>query len=227
MYNKSIKIKNMKNWRTTLSGIVIGAYPVYDALYSAFVSGQFKGKHGLELALGIGVIALGVLAKDRPTPPPTKMLIVLALSSAFSSSKAQSIWKPIPRPDAHSLPVAIKRFRATSLSIELDSVFQGLRIGGPTVLVALPDFTVFTGVGIEYQHSTFSVTSGRWVKQWGIGASLFAGGQFAPANIRSATAAGVHLSFLDGFLTVGLLYNITTRKIQEATGPMTQLFPSN
>ena len=55
----------MKNWRTTVAGIVLSAYPIADAIMQAYTAGYFTDKTGGQLWLGIGFIVLGVLAKDH------------------------------------------------------------------------------------------------------------------------------------------------------------------
>lgn len=75
----------MKNWRTTLAGIALAAYPIIDAIIQAYTAGYFTDKTGSQLWLGIGFIVLGVLSKDHnvsgtksqsiiggSTPPPDK-----------------------------------------------------------------------------------------------------------------------------------------------------------
>lgn len=53
------------SWKTTLIGLFTGAIPIIDALVDAYNSGTFAGKNGKELAIGLGVIIFGVLAKDK------------------------------------------------------------------------------------------------------------------------------------------------------------------
>jgi len=55
----------MKNWRTTLAGIVLSAYPIIDAIMQAYQSGYFTDKTGSQLWMGIGIIVFGVLVKDH------------------------------------------------------------------------------------------------------------------------------------------------------------------
>lgn len=55
----------MKNWRTTLAGLVLSAYPIIDAVMQAYTAGYFTDKTGGQLWMGIGFIILGVLAKDH------------------------------------------------------------------------------------------------------------------------------------------------------------------
>lgn len=55
----------MKSWKTTLAGLVAGLPAAIDALIQAYNSGAFTGKTGTELAFGIGVVLMGLYAKDH------------------------------------------------------------------------------------------------------------------------------------------------------------------
>jgi len=55
----------MRNWRTTIAGFVLSAYPIIDAIMQAYTAGYFTDKTGSQLWMGIGFIVLGVLAKDH------------------------------------------------------------------------------------------------------------------------------------------------------------------
>lgn len=55
----------MKSWKTTLAGILAGAPVAIQSLLDAYNSGQFTGKSFAQLAIGIGVILIGVYAKDK------------------------------------------------------------------------------------------------------------------------------------------------------------------
>jgi hypothetical protein len=55
----------MKNWKTTLAGLVAGLPVMIDALITAYNSGAFTEKSGLQLALSIGIVLLGVLSADK------------------------------------------------------------------------------------------------------------------------------------------------------------------
>ena len=54
----------MKNWKTTLAGLLTGFPVAIDALLTAYNSGTFTGKSGLQLMAGVGLVLLGVYAKD-------------------------------------------------------------------------------------------------------------------------------------------------------------------
>jgi len=55
----------MKNWKTTIAGVAMSAYPIIDAVVQAYNAGYFTEKTGGQLWLGIGFIVFGVLAKDH------------------------------------------------------------------------------------------------------------------------------------------------------------------
>lgn len=55
----------MKNWKTTLAGLLAGLPVLGDALYTAYQAGAFTGKTGIQLVTGIGMVLFGVWAKDH------------------------------------------------------------------------------------------------------------------------------------------------------------------
>ena len=55
----------MKSWKTTLAGLLAGAYPLFQAVSTAYQAGQFTDKTGGELAIAVGIILMGAFAKDR------------------------------------------------------------------------------------------------------------------------------------------------------------------
>jgi hypothetical protein len=54
----------MKNFKTTLAGIVAGLPLLIDALIQAYNAGAFTGKSGSQLALSIALIIIGYILKD-------------------------------------------------------------------------------------------------------------------------------------------------------------------
>jgi hypothetical protein len=54
----------MKNFKTTLAGIVAGLPLLIDALVQAYNAGAFTGKSGSQLALSIALIIIGYILKD-------------------------------------------------------------------------------------------------------------------------------------------------------------------
>ena len=55
----------MLNWKTTLSGFLTGMPIAIDALITAYQSGMFDEKSGMQLMLGIGLVLIGSLSKDH------------------------------------------------------------------------------------------------------------------------------------------------------------------
>ena len=64
----------MKNWKTTVTGVLAGLPLLIDALIQAYNSGAFTGKSGSQLALSIALIVIGYILKD-PKKPNTEKLV--------------------------------------------------------------------------------------------------------------------------------------------------------
>lgn len=56
----------MKNWKTTLAGILAGLPIAIDAIMQAYTAGYFTDKSGWQLAFSISFIILGAVLKDKP-----------------------------------------------------------------------------------------------------------------------------------------------------------------
>jgi len=54
----------MKNFKTTVAGIVAGLPLLIDALIQAYNAGAFTGKSGSQLVLSIALIIIGYILKD-------------------------------------------------------------------------------------------------------------------------------------------------------------------
>lgn len=55
----------MKNWKTTLAGLLAGVPIAAQAVLEAYNAGALTGKTGLQLILSIGLILLGAYSKDK------------------------------------------------------------------------------------------------------------------------------------------------------------------
>lgn len=55
----------MKNFKTSLAGLIAGVPFIIDALSQAYSAGAFTGKTGLQLVAAIGVVLLGLYSKDH------------------------------------------------------------------------------------------------------------------------------------------------------------------
>jgi len=58
----------MKNYKTTLAGLIAGLPLLIDALIQAYNAGAFTDKSGNQLLLAIGVVLIGYLASDKNKP---------------------------------------------------------------------------------------------------------------------------------------------------------------
>ena len=56
----------MKNWKTTLAGLIAGLPIAIDAVMQAYTSGYFTDKTGWQLVASIAFILLGAILKDKP-----------------------------------------------------------------------------------------------------------------------------------------------------------------
>lgn len=54
----------MRNWKTTLAGLLAGLPFLIDALLTAYSSGSFEGKNTLQLAGSIAIVLIGWIVKD-------------------------------------------------------------------------------------------------------------------------------------------------------------------
>lgn len=55
----------MKDYKTTLAGLVAGLPILIDSLLTAYNAGTFEGKNSIQLALSIGLILFAWLAADK------------------------------------------------------------------------------------------------------------------------------------------------------------------
>lgn len=53
------------SWKTTLGGLVTGLGVAGDAILQAYAAGSFTGKTGLQLLAAVGIVILGLYAKDN------------------------------------------------------------------------------------------------------------------------------------------------------------------
>jgi hypothetical protein len=148
-----------------------------------------------------------------------RYLLVFALATIINfSANAQSMFKPLPK----ITYTAANPFARATTPLP-DSTFTGFRFTGPMVLYALPNSTVFTGIGADYEHDVFNSTTGKWSTIWAIAIGGYEGGQIAPSSVSAVTAVGVSVAFFNKLLTIGVLYNISNKNFQGAVGPSVSL----
>lgn len=141
-------------------------------------------------------------------------LLIAALVLIAGYAKAQSPFRPLPK---ISHPAANPFAHATTRLP--DSTFTGFRFTGPMVLYALPNSTIFTGIGGSYEHDTYNSTTQKWYTNWSVAIGGYEGGQIAPSSLSAVTAVGLSVAFFNKLLTIGVLYNITNKNVQGAIGP--------
>jgi len=64
----------MKNWRTTLAGLITGLPFAIDAIMQAYAAGYFTDKTGWQLFGSIAVIVITALVKDHNVSESTKLV---------------------------------------------------------------------------------------------------------------------------------------------------------
>lgn len=109
-----------------------------------------------------------------------------------------------------------------------DSTFQGLRLTGVSVLVAVPSWSLYTGTGISYERDVYSSSTKRWSTSWAVNIGAYLGGQFAPTTLKTVGAVGLSVALLNKFLVIGVLYNFAgPQHWQAATGGNASIIPTN
>jgi hypothetical protein len=145
-----------------------------------------------------------------------KSILLLSILFISASVSAQSIFRPLPK-------LAKPNQFARATTPLPDSTFSGFRFTGPMVLYALPNSTIFTGVGFDYEHDKYDATTQKWSTNWAIAIGGYEGGQFAPSNVSAVTAIGLSVAFLNKLITIGVLYNFSNKNFQGALGPQVNL----
>jgi hypothetical protein len=151
-----------------------------------------------------------------------KYLLLAFLLFIGIVGNAQSIFKAIPKPTAKSA-VRSYSLNLNSTTPSPDSTFTGFRFTGPMVLYALPNSTIFTGVGFDYEHDVYNATTQKWSETWAVQIGGYEGGQIAPTSVSAVTAIGISVAFLNKLITVGVLYNFSNKNFQGALGPQVSL----
>lgn len=219
----------MKSWKTTLAGLVAGLPMLIDALITAYNAGTFTGKTGTQTLASVGIVILGFIAKDHNVTGGTvaKILLpIVLLLSMTVAGNAQSL--------LHSLPPykvqTAGRAHAIGITDTLPSLsankWNGWRLGGPDIMLAIPDFTAYTGVGIDYVWATANTSTGKWNYDYTVGARLIGGANLsAPKGVQTVGGFGLRVTLFNGLLALGGIYNLTLKHAQAAVGNPAALIP--
>jgi len=170
-----------------------------------------------------------------PKPPASSntgiagkvVALVIVLSLLGHLCKAQSMFKPLP---VYTKPVATNRFFRTILPTDsLPSIskgkFQGFRFSGPDLAFAIPDFSLYTGLGIDYVWATANPATGKWEYTTTIGPRVYGGANLGAPTVRAIGAIGIRLTLFKGWLALGALYNLTLKETQATMGNPAALIP--
>lgn len=218
------------------------------ALYAAFVSpflviltsisaGKFNINWTAEGQMALSNLA-GYLLKQYfsgPKPPANGMYTMGSKTSAIvvgflllsSVSFGQSIFKPLP---AYRKPMLGNRFFKTTLPTDSfpalsTGKFQGFRFAGPDIAFAVPDFSMYTGLGIDWVSAVADMATGKWVYNFTIGPRVYGGANLGVPTVRAIGAIGLRATFFKGWLALGAVYNLTTKKPQATIGNPAALIP--
>lgn len=143
-----------------------------------------------------------------------KILFLLTFILACHFLQAQkSLFAPIPN------PYSLSGIKMGAIVDSTSSDFKGFRLNGPMVLYALPNSTIYTGAGITWEHDVLDPKTGKWYCKVAFGGGYFLGGQFAPSSIALASTFGLQVQFFNKLLTVGILYDVTNKRLQGGVGP--------
>lgn len=156
-----------------------------------------------------------------------KTLIFLFLLGAVSvSSTAQSIFKPLPamprRSNVYGRSILLPTDSLPNIS---NGKFQGLRFAGPDLAFAFPDFSVYTGFGIDWVIAEADPVTGKWTYSFTIGPRIYGGANLGEPTVRAIGAVGLRATFFKGWLALGAIYNLTTKKPQATIGNPAALIP--
>lgn len=149
------------------------------------------------------------------------MILIIAIGA-----NAQTMFKPIPKPQmryALLAPILTDSLGNVIPSTPAAQTTTGFRFTGPMILYSLPGSAIYTGIGIDYEHDTYNASISKWSTDWAIALGGYEGGQFAPNNIQAVTAIGLSVQLFNKLLTVGILYDLTNKRVQGGVGPSVSL----
>jgi hypothetical protein len=170
-----------------------------------------------------------------PKPPVSgntgingKVVAIVVLFSLLATlCKAQSIFRPLP---TYKKPQVANRFARVTLPTDSlpalsTGKFQGFRFAGPDIAFALPDFSIYTGLGIDYVWAVADNTTGKWAYNYTVGPRVYGGANLGSPTVRAIGAVGIRATFFNGWLALGALYNLTLKKTQATIGNPAALIP--
>jgi hypothetical protein len=93
-------------------------------------------------------------------------------------------------------------------------------------MLSVPDFSVWTGLGLDYVFAVANKNTGKWDYNTTIGIRVNGGANLgAPGAIKMVGGFGLRISFFNGLLAIGGIYNLSTKKPQLGIGNPAALIP--
>lgn len=157
-----------------------------------------------------------------------KLLLSIALLLILGTvANAQSIWSPLP---PYKAPSNVRAMAIVGPFDSLPSIstlkWQGVRLAGPDVMLALPDFSAWTGGGLDYVWAVANTTTNKWQYQYTAGIRVTGGINLpSPGSVQAIGGFGVRVTLFNGLLAVGGIYNLTLKHPQAAIGNPVALIP--
>lgn len=131
-------------------------------------------------------------------------LLLLSFAIIFSTACTAQFFKPIPKPG---------HLAAGKFGLASDSVQTGFRpVVGVTAILS-NGTQLAGGVGVGWQSNKWDIASQTWVNQYSISGIAFLGSNGSSATI----SAGLVVGFLN-FISLGPIYDFTSKKFGLATG---------
>ncbi len=227
---------NTKDW---LMGLLMAVLSPALVLLTNLAAGNFNinwtEEWHLAASAGAAYLIKNFFSGPTPTGPSplgvaskTAAILVGILLLSFVS-QGQSMFKPLPITPKHP-PRAMNFNRAIigptdSLPNIKNGHFQGFRFAGPDLAFAVPDFSIYSGLGIDWVSATADPVTGKWNYTFTIGPRVYGGANLGVPTVQAIGAVGIRATFLKGWLAVGAIYNLTTKKPQATLGNPAALIP--
>lgn len=134
-----------------------------------------------------------------------KFKIIILLLVIASGCKAQSFFKPLPKPGYTSGKFSLAGNPA-------DSVMNSIRpLVGVSATILNDGTALAGGLGLGFQHNKWNQLSQTWVTQYSVSALLF-------IDSKGEAIPSVLLGFANGLLQIGPGYNLGTKQFTLLTG---------
>jgi hypothetical protein len=159
---------------------------------------------------------------------PKNVAILIGLLVISTFARGQSMLRPLPLMPAkvpvHS-PLRAILLPTDSVPPISNGKFQGFRFSGPDITFAIPDFSAYTGLGIDWVSATADAITGKWSYNWTVGPRVYGGANLGVPTLKLIGAVGLRATFFKGWLAISGIYNLTTKKPQTGVGNPAALIP--